>query len=225
MKQKILQKQYHHLGYLNGLVAFFLCLSLILAPACFSVKKSLQTIPVTSRPAGALIHIDGQYAGITPVNLKLDRKINHVIRIELEGYKPVQIVLETKRVRSPDDKIAGAILLGPFLVLAGGFLGAWLGNTAFPDPNFSDHLNPCSTSVGALIGATPGFYFIFKNLSSSFKTALQPSSLYISLEKAESVDIKVKTIILKAEKAHNLRWIRVVRDETEPGAEPLIRIE
>lgn len=225
MKQKITRNKYNCLGYLNGFVAFFLCLSLIFDSACISARKSFQTIPVTSQPAGALISVDGHLAGNTPVNLKLDRKKNHVIRVELAGYKPVQILLESKRARSSGDRIAGAVLLGPFLVMAGGFLGAWMGNAVFPDPNFSDHLNPCSTSVGALIGATPGFYFIFKNLSSAFQTALQPGSLYVLLEKAEPGDIQVKTIVLKAGEAQNLRWIRVVRDENYPAAENLIRIE
>jgi hypothetical protein len=52
----------------------------------------MQRIPVTSAPAGATIALNGAALGVTPVEIRLDRKQkNQVIRIELPGYNPVEI--------------------------------------------------------------------------------------------------------------------------------------
>lgn len=53
--------------------------------------KKTQGITFTSRPAGACVLVDGRAAGLTPLGLKLARRTAHSIRIEKDGYRPVEI--------------------------------------------------------------------------------------------------------------------------------------
>jgi hypothetical protein len=85
------------------------------------ISKSSETIPVTSHPPGAKIIVDGKEIGHTPLNLKLRRNKNYVIRIEKQGYKPYEIRV-TKDV-SPAVIIIS--LLGG--AISGACLGAFIG--------------------------------------------------------------------------------------------------
>ena len=68
------------------------------------IRGSSQGIPVTSAPMGAKIIVDGEEIGNTPLNLRLKRKRSYVIRIEKQGYNPVEIGNSGKQ-RGLDDAL------------------------------------------------------------------------------------------------------------------------
>ena len=55
---------------------------------------SLQTVNINSNPGNGNVYINGELAGVTPVELSMKRDQDYMVRIEKEGYKPVEVVLE-----------------------------------------------------------------------------------------------------------------------------------
>jgi hypothetical protein len=55
---------------------------------------------VVSRPPGALVRLDGRSVGKTPLTLPAVGAGSHVVRIELDGYRPwsaaIQVVAGTQ---------------------------------------------------------------------------------------------------------------------------------
>lgn len=67
-------------------------LSIFFLQNCATMNRGTrQKIPVTSNPQGAKIIVDGEEMGYAPLNLKLKRKKNHIMRIEKEGFNPLEI--------------------------------------------------------------------------------------------------------------------------------------
>ncbi len=61
------------------------------------VSGSTQEVKFSSNPSGAIVWVDGVNLGLTPVTSKLKRnKKSQKVKIELEGYKTQEIVLERK---------------------------------------------------------------------------------------------------------------------------------
>ncbi len=59
---------------------------------CMTIFRSNpQSVPITSQPTGAKIIVDGKDRGHTPLSLQLKRKANHTLRIERQGYNPLEI--------------------------------------------------------------------------------------------------------------------------------------
>ena len=55
------------------------------------LAKRTQGVTITARPAGARVFVDGNDKGLTPLALRLTKRSPHVIRIEKEGYRAVEI--------------------------------------------------------------------------------------------------------------------------------------
>lgn len=91
-----------------------LLLSLTLSSCATIVSGSHQRIKISSNPSQANIYIDGRYTGLTPMNLKLPRNQEHILRIELEGYHSYETVF-TKELNG---WVFGNIFLGGFFGLA-----------------------------------------------------------------------------------------------------------
>jgi hypothetical protein len=65
------------------------------ASACATIiHGSSQKVDFASTPPEARVLVDGRDLGKTPITLKLARKDNHTVRIELEGYQPFEIRIE-----------------------------------------------------------------------------------------------------------------------------------
>ena len=62
--------------------------------ACASIIHGThQDVGITSAPTGAMVTIDNVRSGNTPVIAKLTRKENHIVRIEMAGYQPIDLTL------------------------------------------------------------------------------------------------------------------------------------
>ncbi|MBC7360942.1 MAG: PEGA domain-containing protein [Candidatus Aminicenantes bacterium] len=212
--------------FFPGLLIF--CLLSLLFQSCLFTKKQIQTIPVTSRPEGAKITVDGKEVGPTPLNLKLESSREHTILIEKAGYQSVRIQVETNKKKYAGHSRIKALTIGPMILAAGMCLGGVIGNAIGPR-DFPDHLSEW-TFWGALVGAIPGLNFIIVNLSPSSWAGLEPESIYVILKPLEAGDSrlpeeKAQTIVLTTEQLKNLRWIRIVEAERDSTADNQTRLQ
>ena len=54
-----------------------------------------QSVRVSSEPRGADVYVNNSLAGKTPMSVRLSRKDDQFVRVEMEGYKPYQATLKT----------------------------------------------------------------------------------------------------------------------------------
>ncbi|MEW6004484.1 MAG: PEGA domain-containing protein [Stygiobacter sp.] len=77
-------------------INLFSMIIFIMTTACSTVlNTTTQEIEVKSNPANAKITIDGKKFGLTPQIVNLERGLNHVVKLELDGYE----VYETQITR------------------------------------------------------------------------------------------------------------------------------
>jgi len=72
------------------------------------IHGSLQRMAIRSTPPGATVTLDGASVGTTPLTTSLSRKNEHVVHLELQGYKPIDVRLNKKI----DGWFWGNLLLG-----------------------------------------------------------------------------------------------------------------
>lgn len=90
-------------------------LSILALTACASIIHGThQDVGITSAPTGASVTIDNLRSGNTPVFAKLTRKDNHVLRVELPGYQPLDMTL----TRSVSGWVWGNVAIGGLIGLA-----------------------------------------------------------------------------------------------------------
>lgn len=85
----------------------------VVSPGCATVAGGAkdQKVKITSDPPGAAVLVDGQSFGVTPAEVPLSRKTEHVVQLQHPGYEPVQVSL--KRTLNP--WLLGNIVVGGFL--------------------------------------------------------------------------------------------------------------
>lgn len=90
-------------------------LSATLLASCGSIiHGSRQDVSISSNPSSAVVIINNQEMGKTPLTTTLSRKDHHSVRVELDGFLPY----ETKFTRKVDGWIAGNIIFGGLIGLA-----------------------------------------------------------------------------------------------------------
>lgn len=72
-----------------SLFSALICICFLSFSGCASFDKGVpQKVIILSFPTGASVYINGEAAGITPMEIALPRKLTHEIRLEKEGYNP-----------------------------------------------------------------------------------------------------------------------------------------
>ena len=90
-------------------------LAALLVGACASIMHGThQDVGISSNPTAAHVTVDGQQTGSTPIVAHLTRKDNHIVRIELPGYKPYEATL----TREVSGWVWGNIVFGGLIGLA-----------------------------------------------------------------------------------------------------------
>lgn len=88
--------------------------AMVLFQSCATIIHGTnQDVSISSNPSSAVVTIDNQEFGKTPLTAKLSRKDSHTVKIELDGYMPY----ETKLTRKVDAWIAGNIVFGGLIGL------------------------------------------------------------------------------------------------------------
>ncbi len=170
--------------------------SVFLFQSCATIMHgSSQKITITSNPSGAKIILDGEIMGITPLNLHLKKK-KHLLRIEKEGYNPLEI-----KIKREGTSKNGLTVAGDFI--AGGALGYLIFSMFYSsdDPHRNLFLPlffwGCSFSgVIALDYIGGGLY------------ELSPTDFQVTLTKIED-QARIDLIILEAEQFQHIKWIRI----------------
>lgn len=79
------------------------------ATGCASILHgTLQPMSISSTPTGANVTVDGTSSGSTPMTASLSRKHEHTVKIEMQGYKPMEVKLN----KGIDGWFWGNLLLG-----------------------------------------------------------------------------------------------------------------
>jgi len=92
---------------------------LVLVAAVFAgcatiINKTTQQVGISSNPSNATVTVDGASFGRTPTIASLKRGDNHIVKIELEGYRPYEMAI-TKKVSG---WVWGNVLFGGLIGLA-----------------------------------------------------------------------------------------------------------
>lgn len=92
-----------------------LAFACLVATSCGTIiHGTTQNIGISSNPSNAKVTIDSQAKGNTPLIADLKRDGDHIVKIELDGYKP----FETTLTRNVTGWAWGNILFGGLIGLA-----------------------------------------------------------------------------------------------------------
>lgn len=84
------------------LPALALLLAALLGQGCMTLLgRRSQSVTVTASTVGAGVYVDGKLAGVTPLALDAAKRAPGVIRIEKDGYRPVEIRLKKRKAWVP----------------------------------------------------------------------------------------------------------------------------
>ncbi len=70
--------------------------SLLLNSCATIINTTTQEVVIKTTPANAKITIDGKKYGTTPQAINLERKNNHIVKIDLEGYETYETQITRK---------------------------------------------------------------------------------------------------------------------------------
>ena len=163
------------------------------------ISGTSQKIPVTSNPSGAKIIVDEKEIGYAPLNFKLKKKRNHIIRIEKEGYNPLEIRIIPKLLHKGNTSI-GNILLGG---TAGWVLGLFLARLL--EGVRTLWISESTTTIGSVLGILVAYRIDSK---SGANYTLIPKDLNVTLKKIEG-NAPPNFILIDAEQFQNIKWIRI----------------
>lgn len=106
----------------------FLAVALLFSGCATAVNGGKQKVPIASQPSGASVKIDDADSGATPTTVVLSRKTSHRVELQLNGYRPYEVILEPRS----NGATAGNLLVGGIIGMAvDGSSGA--GNTLHPE--------------------------------------------------------------------------------------------
>lgn len=98
--------------FLRISILSMLCLSVT---SCATIMHgTTQSIGISSNPTNADIWVDRHFVGNTPLVVSMSRKDNHLIRLELDGYQPYEMMIQ----REVSGWVFGNIVFGGFIGLA-----------------------------------------------------------------------------------------------------------
>jgi len=188
----------------NRFLLVLVLMGVLLSSNCATlISRPSQIVPVTSQPPGARIIADGKDMGYAPLGLKLKKKAVHLIRIEKEGFNPVEIKIERNKSGIGALAIAGDFLLG----LAAGLAVHYVVWQASGRPDEEMRM-----TVDFWLGCLAGWIgFGILDGRSSARYALTPRELTVALTKADGTP-RLETILLDADELQNIKWIRIHRD-------------
>jgi hypothetical protein len=149
------------------------------------VRGTSQKVPVTSNPAGARIIVDGKDTGVAPLRLKLARKRDHLIRVELEGYVPLEIRVLSQGAGGNAFFYLGNFIWGFLAAMPGallateGLFGGMFGEEGAEDKIKGGEILMYLGFFGGWVGS------IFLDSSLGATRELQPEVVSVTLKKAE----------------------------------------
>jgi len=173
-------------------------LPMFVLQGCMTILgKKTQAVSVTARPAGARVLVDGAYIGQAPVGLRLAKRPPHVIRIEREGYRPVEIRLK-KRKSWPFIVLPNLLWAPPILL-------------ATVNPDAQTRSQEFWNAAGLALAVAVPLTAMIIDGSSSESTRLEPGHVSITLKKDDSRG-EPSVIEMDAARFRSLAWISIYID-------------
>jgi len=179
--------------------------SIFLFQNCATIGRGAsQKIPVMSNPSGARIIVDGKEMGYAPLNLKLKKKQGHIIRIEKQGYNPLEIRIARKTSTA---RVAlsffGSVISGCVGAGVGFLVGMFVGQSGSEGVSFG------GMRAGIIIGGLLGFgAALFDSYKSGANYTLSPQELNVTLTRIEGKS-QPNFILMDEEQFQNIKWIRI----------------
>jgi hypothetical protein len=159
-------------------------------------------VVVTARPAGARVFVDGEFAGTTPLALRVARGTPHAVRFEKDGYRPVEVRLEKRKNRAAiviPNLIWSILAFGPAAV-------SGIDVQSEGQETFHKAL------MILFIAATPAAMLI--DGKSAKSNMLEPRHFTVTLEKDPGGGEPVR-LSLDADAFRNVTWISILAAERE----------
>lgn len=165
------------------------------------LAKKTQGITVTARPAGARVFVDGNDEGLTPLALRLTKRSPHVIRIEKEGYRPIEIRLRTHKNWFP--------VIFPNLFWAG------LGLPALANVDVQTDRDRLVGAAFITLGVVTPIAAMLLDALSVKSGVITPRHLSVTLEE-DAGNRRAIVIWMDASDFRNITWISVL--DADPAA-------
>lgn len=173
-----------------------LLLAALLGQGCMTLLgRRSQSVTVTASSVGAGVYVDGKFAGVTPLALTVTKRAPGVIRIEKDGYRPVEIRLKKRK--------AWILIVLPNLLWAG------LGSPALTAVDIQTDRDRLFAGFFVALGlAAPVAAMIIDGLSDK-STMLAPRHLDIRLEADTGTGAGPLVLVMDAVSFRGVRWISV----------------
>jgi hypothetical protein len=177
-----------------ALPALALLLAALLGQGCMTLLgRRSQSVTVTASSVGASVFVDGKLAGVTPLALDVAKRAPGVIRIEKDGYRPVEIRLKKRKAWVP--------IILPNLLWAG------LGFPALTAVDITTDRERLMANFFVALGlAAPVAAMILDGLSDK-STMLAPRHLDVRLESDAGAGEGPLVIVMDAESFRGVHWI------------------
>ncbi len=147
--------------------------------------------------------VDGEEMGHTPLQLKLRRKKSHIIRIDKQGYNPIEIKIIPKTANNLGISILENIPWAFICAFSGAAVtSAFIGvEKGFP------------TTGGILVRTLPGFILgwvmaVYMDHKSGAIHTLYPKELNTTLSRIKG-ELRPKIFIIDTEQFQSIKWIRI----------------
>jgi hypothetical protein len=175
-----------------------LIISALILQNCLTITKGVsQRIPVTSNLRDARVSVDGKEIGTTPIHVVLQKNRDHVIRIERQGYTPVNVVMNRKSSAAASGRIgvSNALLFFPVgFILAGGL------SSLFFDMGVHGSAGPYVIGTLAGVGLTLGAISV--DNKSDARYSFSPAELKVALTRT-GTHIPITTRKIRSEMNHD----------------------
>ena len=182
--------------------------------SCQTILTGLRTsqrIPVTSKPLGAKITVDGIEVGYAPLELKLDKRKSHTVRIERPGYNPLEIRIARKIPLLLSSVFLNWLSGGGVILLVPAF---FITAAIFPNLSWSDGLWRTWIIAGSL--------GLLADFASGAIYTLSPHQLFVTLTKMEGKP-QPNFILVDSEQFQNIKWIRIKCADSD--AEEIVNLD
>ncbi len=179
------------------LPAVALLLASLFGQGCMTfLGRRSQSVTVTASSAGARVFVDGELAGVTPLAIRVAKRAPGVIRIEKDGYRPVEIRLKKRKAWVP--------IVLPNLLWAG------LGFPALSAVDIQTDRDRFMAGFFVALGLVAPIAAIIVDGLSDNSTTLTPGHLDVRLEPDAGTGLGPLIMVVDAESFHGVRWISVL---------------
>lgn len=176
----------------------------------YQLRPKFGNLEITSDPPGAVVRIDGEIRGETPVKIDTIGSGSHIISLKLKNYNELvdQIEISDRSVVSKNYDLKGDFGLFTLITEPSG------AQVIFQSDNVENKVSPVEE-----LKLKPGTYFL-----NIMKTGYEPleTSVMIALGKKESIDLTLERSIGTLKISSRPQLATIYLDDVEVGQTPKV---